>query len=127
MTEIEEQLNAHKTFGWRIVKIKARIGRGQAWGDYLKNIVYVVAGIRLAEDILTRFFSVPSEAFKEYYIYLPPLYFIFLYTIGWIDEMKGIWKLESVFNYRELNPYFSSFEEKLDKIDKRLDLMDVKK
>lgn len=123
MNDTEEQLNAQKTLGWKLVKLKARISRGQSWTDYFRYIVYVFAGVRLAEDILTRFFGVPAEAFKVYYMYLPILYFITIYVMGWIDEMKGIWKLESVYNYRELNPYFSSFEEKLKSLESKVDKM----
>jgi len=34
--------------------------------------------------------------------------------MGWFDEVKGIWKIESKYYPERINPYFQRLEKKLD-------------
>lgn len=99
-----------------IVKIKYRISRGQGWIYYVKDIVYVFVAIYAIEDILRRFGISDPILIKWLFITMPPLYFILCYIIGWFDEKKGIWKLESVYGSKDLNPYMERLNEMVKEI-----------
>lgn len=44
-----------------------------------------------------------------------------LYILGWFDETHMIWKRESEYLSRTVNPYFKTLEEKIDKLGGKTD------
>ncbi len=99
---------------WTVVKTRNRIGRGQGWLYYIKDIAYVFITIYFIEDILRRWGINDPEIFRIMYIIFPILYFISCYIIGFLDEKYGIWKLESIWGSRDLNPFMKEIDEKID-------------
>lgn len=105
-----------RNFAWLVVKIKYRIGRGQSWVIYFKDAVYVYIAVLAMEDLLKRFGIVDPNLIKYMLITLVPFYFLSCYMIGWFDEKKGIWKLESVYGSQDLNPYMERLNEMVKEI-----------
>ncbi len=105
-----------KEFAWLIVKVRVRIGRGQGWLYYIKDIAYVFLTLYFIEDILRRFGLDNPMLFRYLYIILPISYFIACYVIGYLDEKYGIWKMESVFGSKDLNPFMAQLDAKIDKL-----------
>ncbi len=105
-----------KSFAWFIVKIKARVGRGQGWLYYIKDIAYVFLTLYFVEDILRKFGLDNPTVFRYLYVILPIMYFISCYVLGYIDEKYGIWKMEAVYGSKDLNPF-------MEKMDKKIDLL----
>lgn len=105
-----------KRFAWTVVKIKARIGRGQGWLYYIKDVAYVTITIRIFEDVLKRFGFGDPDFMKYLYFILPIVFFIGCYVVGYLDEKYGIWKMEAVYGSRELNPFMEKLDRKIDQI-----------
>jgi hypothetical protein len=109
---------------WLVVKTKYRVGRGQSWIAYFKDAVYVYIAILALEDLLKRFGIVDPLLIRYLLIIMVPLYFIFCYILGWFDEIKGIWKLESIYGSQNLNPYFERLNEMVKEIHATVVKMD---
>lgn len=108
-------MDSYKTkLKWTVVKVRNRIARGQSWLYYVKDIAYVFILIYFIEDIFKRFNIYDPVLFKFMYVLFPIMYFVGCYVIGFLDEHWGIWKLESVFGSKEVNPFFEEMDEKLD-------------
>ncbi len=107
---------ALKSFAWFLVKIKARIGRGQGWLYYIKDIAYVFLTLYFIEDILRKFGLDNPLLFRYLYILVPIGYFIACYIIGFLDEKYGIWKMEAVYGSKDLNPYNQEMRDEVHKI-----------
>jgi hypothetical protein len=105
-----------RNFAWLIVKVKYRISRGQSWVVYLKDAVYVYIAILALEDLLKRFGIVDPALIKYLLIIMVPGYFLGCYIIGWLDEHWGIWKMESVYGSKDLNPYMERLNEMVKEI-----------
>jgi hypothetical protein len=105
-----------KNIAWFVVKIRARIGRGQGWLYYIKDVAYVSITLYIFEDVLKRFGIDDPLVFKYLYILLPIAYFAACYVIGFLDEKYGIWKMEAVYGSKDLNPFMERMDAKLDKL-----------
>jgi hypothetical protein len=100
-----------KNLAWSVVKIKYRVSRGQSWVIYFKDAVYVYIAVLALEDLLKRFGIVDPNLIKYLLITLVPAYFLCCYVIGWLDEHWGIWKMESVWGSKDLNPFMERLNE----------------
>jgi hypothetical protein len=107
---------ALKSIAWFVVKIKARIARGQGWLYYIKDIAYVFLTLYFIEDILRKFGLDNPILFRYLYIIVPIGYFIACYLIGYLDEKHGIWKMEAVYGSKNLNPFMEQIDKKIDKL-----------
>jgi hypothetical protein len=105
-----------RDIAWLIVRIKYRISRGQSWVAYLKDAVYVYIAILALEDLLKRFDIVDPLLIKYLLIIMVPVYFFCCFVIGWLDEIKGIWKLEAIYGSQQLNPYFERLNKMVEEI-----------
>jgi hypothetical protein len=105
-----------KSFAWAIVRTKYRISRGQSWVAFFKDAVYVYIAILALEDLLKRFGIVDPILIKYLLIIMVPLYFLGCYIVGLLDERWGIWKMESVWGSRELNPFMERLNEMIKEI-----------
>jgi len=105
-----------KSLAWAIVKVKYRVSRGQSWVIYFKDAVYVYIAVLALEDLLKRFGIVDPNLIKYLLITLVPAYFIGCYTIGWFDEHFGIWKMESVWGSKDLNPFMERLNKMIEEI-----------
>lgn len=101
---------------WEVVKWKARYGRGQSWAYFIKDMLYVYIAFALLET--------------KYNIDLGLLLFIlpFVYifgcaVIGYIDERRGIWKKEAIWNSKDLNPFMAKIDTKIDGMNTKIDRM----
>lgn len=94
-----------RNLAWLVVKTKYRVGRGQSWVIYFKDVIYVYIAVLALEDLLRRFGISDPNLIKYLIIIMVPIYFLGCYIIGWLDEHWGIWKLESVYGSKNLNPF----------------------
>jgi len=100
---------------WSAVKARHRLARGQAWISYAKDVSILFIGLYVLEDALKRFGIVLDEFLTGLmYFILPIAFFVFAYIIGYLDETKGIWKMEAVYGIRELNPFMEALDKKVD-------------
>ena len=88
-----------------IVKIRLRYERGYSYVKYIQAILTILATLKILN--LNMLFLFPLIAL--------------CYFVGWFDQFKGIWKLESDWSTTETNPYFERLERKLDKLKKQID------
>ncbi len=103
-----------------VVRVKARVARGQGWLYYIKDIAYVFIVLYAMEDILRKFGIDDPQAFRYFYIIMPVLYFVACYYIGYLDEVYGIWKAEAVYGSKDLNPFFERLDVKISSVLKLL-------
>lgn len=108
------------SFSWFIVKIRYRISRGQSWLYYIKDIAYVGIALYLIEDVLKKFGITDPTLFKYLYIITPIAYFIGCYIIGYFDEKYGIWKKESIYGSKDLNPFMENLNTKIEEIHEKV-------
>lgn len=101
---------------WSIVKIKYRVSRGQSWVIYFKDAVYVYIAILALEDLLKRFGIIDPNLIKYLLITMVPMYFVACWLIGYLDEKWGIWKMESVWGSKDLNPFMERLNEMIKEI-----------
>lgn len=91
---------------WFVVKWKNRIQRGQHWISFLNPLIYFLG---LAN--MNAFIKHP-----EYAYIIALLYILVCIDIGWFDEIYGIWKMESTYGSKNLNPFFGRLDEKINKL-----------
>lgn len=94
-----------------IAIIKLRLNRGESWINWTKNIIIAVLGVYVLKDFL---FSFGLAISNLWYIILPTVYLVGSYILGYLDEKYGVWKLESEYATKELNPFFSEIDNKID-------------
>lgn len=90
----------HQDIKENFVKLKVRFDRGYSWIKYFRDFFIITASLK----ILNLDFSV-----------LIPI-IICLYLFGYLDEKKGIWKLEEKYYPENINPFFIRLEKKLDEL-----------
>ena len=105
-----------QNIAWDVVKTKYRVGRAQSWVSYFKDGVYVYIAVLAFEDLLRRFGIVDPLLIRYLLIIMVPLYYIVCYGIGFLDEHWGIWKMESVWGSKDLNPFMERLNEMVKEI-----------
>ena len=89
-----------------VMRTRVRYSRGMSWLSDLKYIVGA-AGLKLFLDNDVAVLALLVAAT-----------FGVAYSIGWLDEKKGIWKLEQCYYNQELNPFFKGMDERIKRIEK---------
>jgi hypothetical protein len=105
-----------RDIAWLVVKTKYRVSRGQSWIAYFKDGVYVYIAILALEDLLKRFGIVDPLLIRYLLIIMVPGYFLGCYCIGFLDEHWGIWKMESIWGNKDLNPFMERLNEMIKEI-----------
>ncbi len=106
-----------KSVAWTAVKVKARINRGQSWTDFIRYFAYVLVIVRLLTDAAKDYFGMDVSELKWIYILSPVAYLLTIYLIGYADELKGIWKIENIYNSRDLNPFMDEVDKKISRTE----------
>ncbi len=88
-----------------VMKFKIRYQRGLSWISDIKYIAGLAAFLQIFGIFNLDVILIVSAGFL-----------VVLYLIGWFDETHMIWKRESEYLSRTVNPYFKTLEEKIDKL-----------
>ena len=102
--------NKSKIFGF-VARMKTRQSRGASWLLFFINLGVITANVKL-------FF--PDTGMITY-IFCAIAWFIGTTIIGYIDEFKGIWKIEHAYLTETINPVFARIDENTKKILKEME------
>jgi hypothetical protein len=84
--------------------------RGVSWAGAIQALLIALTFARVWEDKF-EYYHIPSEIL---YVVVPGGYFVLCWFIGYIDEMKGFWKMEGDYYNKKLNPMWEEWCEILD-------------
>lgn len=73
----------------QLVKLRMRIDRGYGWIKYLRDFLILFSSFKIL--------GIP-------YIFFIPI-IAMLYFLGWLDETKGIWKLEAQYGAQQITEF----------------------
>ena len=86
----------------RLTTLKMRYARGSSWIGIILTLGIITATLKLFEPFIVSLLPVWIHM-QWLYLVAVPGYFIACYTIGWLDEKKGIWKHENTYGW-EVSP-----------------------
>lgn len=94
-----------------IARMKTRQTRGASWLLFIINLGVITANIKL-------FF--PNTSILTYIVSCV-LWLIGTTIIGYVDEFKGIWKVEHAYLTETINPVFGRIDQNVQKVLDKLD------
>ncbi len=98
------QIKGKRNFLRKIMKFRIRYQRGLSW---VADVKYVLAlAIFLKVYNISDIFIIPISAACLAAIYI----------LGYIDEKRGIWKMEAEFQTAEINPVLSRMDGRIEKL-----------
>ncbi len=96
---------------------KQRYTRGTSWTQILLNFGIITANAKLFEDFFLINFGLTIPMVIGISI---PIYVIFCYILGHIDEKSGFWQIENDLGYR-VTPLSDEMLQAIREIRKKLD------
>jgi hypothetical protein len=103
-----------------LMVFRIRFARGQMWLYLGKDIIMLVVGMYVINEMLLKAgITLPQQLLLPISALAGFGYLVAGYAVGYLDEKKGTWKLESHYSTEELNPYMKKMMEKLEAIDER--------
>jgi len=90
----------------KIMKFRIRYRRGMSWVGDLKYIVGIVVSLKILNIPIVWAFP------------LTLILIAVLYILGYIDEKKGVWKIEAKYVTQNINPYFEDIKARIENIER---------
>lgn len=84
---------------------RMRYMRGVSWAGAIQALLIALTFARVWKDTF-EYYHIPSEIL---YVLVPGGYFFLCWFIGYIDEMKGFWKMEGDYYNKKLNPMWDEW------------------
>ena len=103
--------NKHTELFGFVARMKTRQARGASWLIFIINLGVITANVKL-------FFP---NASIDMYIGVAIVWLIGTTIMGYIDEFKGIWKIEHAYLTETINPVFARIDENTKKILKEME------
>jgi len=102
---------------YKLALFKQRYTRGTSWTQMLLNFGIISANAKLFEDFFLIHFGLTIPMVIAISV---PLYVIFCYLLGHIDEKSGFWQIENDLGYR-VTPLSEEMLKTVQEIRKKLD------
>lgn len=84
--------------------------RGATWASVIQALLISLTFTRVFKETFDRY-CIPIEIL---YVVVPSGYFLLCWFIGYIDEIKGFWKMEGDYYNKRLNPMWDEWCEIID-------------
>lgn len=127
----QHKLNLSEEFVLFISRHRMRYMRGVSWASVIQALLITLTFARVWKDTF-EYYNIPPELL---YVIIPGGYFFVCWFIGYIDEIKGFWKMEGDYYNKKLNPMWDEWcemfknarecNEKLEKINEMLKKLEV--
>jgi hypothetical protein len=101
---------------YSLALFKQRYTRGTSWTQILLNFGIITANAKLFEDFFLFHFGLTIPMVIAISI---PLYIMFCYILGHIDEKSGFWQIENDLGYR-VTPLSDEMLQTIREINKKL-------
>ena len=90
-----------RPFMRKVMLVRLRVNRGMTWVQDFKNVFYAAAFFKI--------FGLPLEWLPGFII----VAYVFVYLLGYLDEIRGVWKIENEYTSQHLNPFFKRLDAKV--------------
>lgn len=94
-----------------------RYARGAGWAGMLIAFVNTLTFAKVWQETFIYYGISPTII----YVALPITYLVACWTIGYIDEVKDLWKAEYTYTNKLLNKEWCELSEKIDLINSKID------
>jgi len=112
-----EYMTEHSGILYKLALFKQRYTRGTSWTQMLLNFGIISANAKLFEDFFLIHFGLTIPMVIAIAI---PIYIVFCYILGHIDEKSGFWQIENNLGYR-VTPLSDEMLQTIREIKKKLD------
>ena len=104
-------------FLYTMALFKQRYTRGTSWTQVLLNFGIITANAKLFEDFFLIHFGLTLPMVIAIAI---PVYIIFCYILGHVDEISGFWQIENDLGYR-VTPLSDEMLQTIREINRKLE------
>lgn len=107
---------------WFVSKNRMRYSRGAGWAGMMLAFVNTLTFAKVWQSTF-EFYGVPPQLI---YFSLPIAYLSICWTIGYIDEIKELWRTEMTYANKVLNKEWCEVCEKIDVMNKNITEINTK-